>query len=226
MVLLFISPLLVTQAAILSAIPQAQKKFNRYVYGALIGLLLVGFYYVYYVVIFTNIRDIYGFGGIPPYEKSLSFFKENDLIYFFWSTLGCEALLVILLILKYANARVKRLFDYMKPIYFGILATIILLYLVSPLPSDIAGFSLRTIEYGDFLRVENNRNFISYVATKYHNKNIKVSSLLVYFIIRENGGYFCKIYGEEFAGNNLYKNIFIGYYFIPLRLMHDWNVFI
>lgn len=224
MVIIFISPLLVTQAMISSS-SQIKNTFAKYAYGIIISFLLIFFYYVYYRYIFTNLQEIYGLGGIPPYEKTLYYFKENYMPYLLWSTLGCEVFFIILIILNRLSKKISSMLDFIKPFYFVFLSIFVILYIVSPLPSDIAGFSLRTIKYGDFLRAVNNGNFISYVAKRSSQKNINASSFIVEFIIREDHGYFCKIYAEE-SVDKKFVTTPIGYYFIPLNLMHEWNILV
>ena len=145
--------------------------------------------------------------------------------YLFWSTFTCEVFFIILVILNHFSKNISSILDFAKPFSFVFLSIFVIFYTISPLPSDIAGFSLRTIRYGDFLRVVNNGNFISYVVKRSSQKNINVSSLFVEFIIREDHGYFCKIFAEVSVDNKLVKTP-IGYYFIPLNLMHKWNILV
>lgn len=224
MVIIFISPLLVTQAMISSS-TQIKSTPAKYAYGIIFSLLLIIFYYVYYSYIFANLQEIYSFGGIPPYEKLLYYFNENYMPYLFWSTFTCEVFFIILVILNHFSKNISSILDFAKPFSFVFLSIFVIFYTISPLPSDIAGFSLRTIRYGDFLRVVNNGNFISYVVKRSSQKNINVSSLFVEFIIREDHGYFCKIFAEVSVDNKLVKTP-IGYYFIPLNLMHKWNILV
>lgn len=219
-VIIFISPVLVMQTIISSSL-QIKNVFAKYAYGVIASLALIFFYYVYYRYIFTNLQEIYYFGGIPPYAKTLSYFKENYVPYLLWSTVGCEVFFIILVGLKHFSKHINSLLAFLKPFNFILLSIFVIFYMFSPLPSDVAGFSLRAIRYGDFLRSINNSNFISYVLERSSQKNINSSSLLVEFIIREDHGYFCKIYAEGFVDN---KAVPIGYYFIPLKLMHEWNI--
>lgn len=221
-----LSPIFAAHMVVRSSDAIKSKTF-KYIYSVVSIFVLCLLYYIYYRYIVSQLADIYGFGGVPPYERYLNIVGTDFYRTFFHSMFLLNIVMLFLSIIYYLNGWAKHLIESTKP-FIGVVVSLVLIsYTISPLPEKITGFSLRVIGYGDFLRYENNIPLAKNIVKKFnikHDKNL--SGLIIKFIIKEDGGYFCKIYTEDVIGKNTYSNKLAGNFFVTSKELHKYGLFL
>lgn len=204
-----------------------KSKTIKYIYSVASIVVLCFLYYIYYRYIISQLADIYGFGGLPPYERYLNIIGTDFYRTFFYSMFLMNIVMLFLSIMYNLNGFAKHLIESIKPFIVVVLSVMLIVYSISPLPEKITGFTLRVIGYGDFIRYENNISLANNIVEKFnikHDKNL--SGLIIKFIIKEDGGYYCKIYTDDMIGINTYSSKLAGYFFVTSKELHKYGLFL
>lgn len=201
-----------------------KNNFAKYTMSFISVAMLSFLYYIYYKYIIRELSEIVKLGEIPPYEYYENLISLGYVHTFFISTLILSiSILTLSLTPLFRSQRILSLFSAMKMLTPAIFVAFFLLYIISPLPAEICGFSLNFTKYGNFIGVISNKKFVDYVLLRSNFRDEKnVKYILVKFVIRENKGYFCKI---RALVKDKKKPIPIGIQFIKVKNMEEYDIY-